>query len=224
MASRTKKTSLIILAIAAAAAAIVAAVLFAQMRWATAERPLGADAGADVLDAPDSAATTKTVSHAVDVAQEDSDDSEPPEAKANEEPPKTDEELREEAEERAVDSFDALTDKWMNKDGGEVSMKDVDEFVKSFKAVPGNRKEECLQRALNLVSDDHVLLLAGILFDKTVEKEYLELVFNDVLNRDESVKNLILPMIYKDKGHPCWADTAWILDVTGETPKKENNQ
>ena len=25
--------------------------------------------------------------------------------------------------------------------------------------------------------------------------------------------------IFKDKTHHCWADTAWILDVTGELPK-----
>ena len=130
------------------------------------------------------------------------------------------EEKSEEEEEKKVDAFDSLTDKWMKKEGGEVSMKDMDDFVAAFKSVPDGRKDECLHRALNLVSDDHVLLLAAILFDKTVEKEYIELVFNDILNRDEDVKKLILPRIYKDKTHPCWADTAWILDVTGETPNK----
>ena len=49
-------------------------------------------------------------------------------------------------------------------------------------------------------------------------------MFNDVLNRDEEVKKLILPKIFKDKTHPCWADTAWILDVTGELPKKEASE
>lgn len=137
---------------------------------------------------------------------------------------KSEEELLEEEEEKKVDAFDSLTDKWMEKEGGEVTMKDMDDFVAAFKAVPDDRKEECLHRALNLVSDDHVLLLAGILFDKTVDKDHIELVFNDVLNRDEEVKKLILPRIYKDKAHPCWADAAWILDATGETPNKENNQ
>ena len=138
--------------------------------------------------------------------------------------PKTAEELQAEEDEKKVDTFDSLTDKWMEKEGGEVTMKDMDDFVAKFKAVPDARKDECLHRALNLVSDDHVLLLAGILFDKTIDKEYLELVFNDVLNRDEEVKKLILPKIFKDKDHPCWADTAWILDVTGELPKKEESE
>lgn len=35
----------------------------------------------------------------------------------------------------------------------------------------------------------------------------------------EVAKKPILQQIFKDKTHPCWADTAWILDVTGELPK-----
>ena len=133
--------------------------------------------------------------------------------------PLTEEEKREAAETALVDEFDSLTDKWMDpvKDG--VSMKSVTEFAEKFRKLPKSRKEECLQRALNLVPDENVMLLAGILMDKTMEKDYIELVFNDVLNRDESVKKPIMRQIFKDRTHPCWADTAWILDVTGELPK-----
>ncbi len=132
-------------------------------------------------------------------------------------------ERREEEENKRVDDFYSLTDKWMKKGGDEVAMKDMDDFVAAFKAVPDSRKDECLHRALNLVHDDNVLLLAGILFDKSLDRKYLELVFSDVLNRNEEVKKLILAKIFKDREHPCWADTAWILDVTGELPNKEKN-
>lgn len=168
-------------------------------------------------EAPSAAATAEPDAQSV---EEDAGPAEPEEPAEE----KSEEELREEADEKLVDAFDSLTDRWMEKEGGEVTMKDMDDFVAAFKVVPDDRKEECLHRALNLVSDDHVLLLAGILFDKTVDKEHIELVFNDVLNRDEEVKKLILPKIYKDKTHPCWADTAWILDATGETPNKENKK
>ncbi|MBR3923047.1 MAG: hypothetical protein IKJ45_08020 [Kiritimatiellae bacterium] len=133
--------------------------------------------------------------------------------------PLTEDEKCEAAETALVDEFDSLTDKWMDpvKDG--VSMKSVTEFVEKFRKLPKSRKEECLQRALNLVPDENVMLLAGILMDKTMEKDYIELVFNDILNRDESVKKPIMRQIFKDRTHPCWADTAWILDVTGELPK-----
>ena len=69
-----------------------------------------------------------------------------------------------------------------------------------------------------MIPDDNVMLLAGILFDKDQDKEILNLVYNDILNRNENVKKPILMEIFKDKEHPNWADTAWILDVTGELP------
>ena len=133
----------------------------------------------------------------------------------------SEEEQRERDEEKSVEAFDGLTDKWMEpaKDG--VTMKDIDEFVAQFRKVPKARKDECLHRALNLVPDENVMLLAGILMDKTQDKELIETVYNDVLNRDESVKKPILQQIFKDREHPCWTDTAWILDVTGELPAKK---
>ena len=169
------------------------------------------------------AKTQKGVRSPASVKTEDSGSDEAenePDAPDESEEPKSEDELSEEEDEKKVEAFDEIVDKWMEKEGGEVTMKDMDDFVALFRSVPAARKEECLHRALNLVSDDHVLLLAGILFDKMADKDHVELVFNDVLNRDESVKKLILPMIYKDKTHPCWADTAWILDVTGETPNQ----
>ena len=130
----------------------------------------------------------------------------------------TEEEKRADEEEALVDMFDALTDKWMEPADNGVVMEDVQKFVAQFQKIPQSRKGECLQRALNLVPDDNVMLLAGILMDKTQDAELLEMVYNDVLNRDEDVKKPILEQIFKDKTHPCWADTAWILDVTGEQP------
>jgi len=129
------------------------------------------------------------------------------------------EEKRQADEEEMVEAFDALTDKWMEPAKTGVSMKDVDTFAERFRDVPKDRKEECLHRALNLVPDENVMLLAGILMDKSQDKELVELVFNDVLNRGENVKKPILQQIFKDREHPCWADTAWILDVTGEVPQ-----
>lgn len=130
----------------------------------------------------------------------------------------TEEEKREREEEARVEAFDDMTDKFMDcdEDRKAVTMDDVKKFRELFKRVPKDRKEECLHRALNLLPDENVMLLAGILMDKEEDKELVELVFNDILNRDESVKQVLLKEIIKDKSHPCWADTAWILDVTGK--------
>ena len=131
------------------------------------------------------------------------------------------EEKREAAEEKAVDAFDDLTDKWMEPSASNpVTMSDIDNFARSFRKIPKARQDECIHRALNLIPDENVMLLAGILMDKSMDKEIVETVHNDILNRDEDVKKPILQQIFKDKSHPCWADTAWILDVTGELPKK----
>ena len=136
-----------------------------------------------------------------------------------EEEPQTAEEKREAEEEKLVEAFDNFTDKWMKPSAKGVAMADIDNFAKSFRKIPKERRDECIHRALNLVPDENVMLLVGVLMDKSVDKEIIETVYNDILNRDEDVKKPILQEIFKDKSHPCWADTAWILDVTGELPK-----
>ena len=143
------------------------------------------------------------------------DDSEKPEPAV----PQTEEEKREAEEEKLVNDFDDLTDKWQEPSAKGVTMADIDNFAQSFRKIPKARQDECIHRALNLIPDENVMLLAGVLMDKSMDKEIVETVYNDVLNRDEDVKKPILQQIFKDKTHPCWADTAWILDVTGELPK-----
>ncbi|MBO7721340.1 MAG: hypothetical protein J6T01_02945 [Kiritimatiellae bacterium] len=132
-----------------------------------------------------------------------------------EEEPLTEEEKREEAEDAAVEAFDELVDKWTDPAKKEITMADIDKFGNMFRQVPEARRDECVHRALNLVPDENVMLLAGILMDKKMDEEIVQTVFNDILNRDEDVKKPILEQIFKDKTHPCWDDVAWILDVTG---------
>ena len=139
-------------------------------------------------------------------------------ADEEEEEPQTEEEKREAEEGKLVDAFDELTDKWTEPVERGVTMSEVDEFAAAFRKVPKDRQDECIHRALNLIPDENVMLLAGVLMDKTMDRETVETVFNDVLNRDEDVKKPILEQLFKDKTHPCWEDVAWILDVTDELP------
>ena len=119
-----------------------------------------------------------------------------------------------------ADAFDAVVDKWMEPSEKGVTMDDVDAFAAAFRAVPEDAREDGIRRALNLIPDENALLLAGVLMDKSQSKDIVELVFNDVLNRGEEVKTPILKQIFKDKSHPCWADTAWIFDATGGEPEE----
>ena len=129
------------------------------------------------------------------------------------------EEEREAEDEKAVDEFDGLTDKWLKPSKTGVTMSDVGGFVKSFRKLPKARRNECIHRALNLIPDENVMLLAGVLMDRTMDKEIVEAVFTDILNRPEEVKKPILDEICKDKTHPCCSDAEWIFEVTGEKPK-----
>lgn len=164
---------------------------------------------------PASAAPATPAATAVSEAADTTDD----EADA---PAPTDEDVREAEETKLVDAFDALTDAWQEPAKKPVSMVDVKRFNDQFRKVPTSRKDECLHRALNLIPDENVMLLAGILMDKSYDAEILDTVYRDVLNRAEEVKKPILHQIFKDKTHPCWADTAWILDVTDELPGRKD--
>ena len=126
----------------------------------------------------------------------------------------------EQVAQQAVDAFDSLVDSWQEPNPKGVSLKDAENFRVAFSRLPADQKMDGLHRALNLVPDENALLLASLLLDKTQDREVLDTIFSDVLNREDGVKMTILKSVHKDKTHPCWADTAWILDVTGEVPVK----
>lgn len=216
-----KKIALFLLA---AAIAVIGALVL-NMRWNTRTRTSGEPAPAAALESDGEAETTDEGQNDAETqsdADDESEDEQGGEDNADgESEPENDEQ---DEEEKVVNEFDDFSDKWNDPSGKEVTMSDIDEFKRRFLRVPGHRKGECLQRSLNLLPDDHVMLLAGILLDKSMDKEYLDMVFNDVLNRDEDVKKPILAELYKDKEHPCWADTAWIFDATGETPDGQQGQ
>lgn len=130
-------------------------------------------------------------------------------------------ESEDDEEEKLVNAFDDLTDSWTDAERKPAEVSDIAKFVEAFRRIPDERKDECVHRALNLIPDEHVMLLAGILMDKSIDGEIVQTVFNDILNREDEVKKPILQEIFKDKSHSCWADVAWILDVTGELPKPE---
>lgn len=123
----------------------------------------------------------------------------------------------------AVETFDALTDAWREPIGRPITIEEIQRFSRQFKNVPPESRDDCINRALNLIPDENVMLLAGILMDKSNGKELLDTVYSDLLNRDESVKMPILRQILKDRTHPCRADTAWALDVTGELSGKDTS-
>lgn len=121
-------------------------------------------------------------------------------------------------ERQIIQRFDALTDKWSKPQKTLATVEEVKEFVAAFQGLPPSRRLERIQRSLNLIPDENVILLAGVLLDKGTDEVSAKTIYNDIINRDEAVKKPIVEEIHKDKAHPCWDDTRWIFEVTGETP------
>lgn len=121
-------------------------------------------------------------------------------------------------ERQIIQRFDALTDKWSKPQKTPATVEEVKAFVAAFQRLPPSMRLGRLQRSLNLIPDENVILLAGVLLDKGTDEVSAKTIYDDIINRDEAVKKPIVEEIHKDKAHPCWDDTRWIFEVTGETP------
>lgn len=181
----------------------------------------GQKAGSHSGDKGDKAPRDGAERAAAKVADARTVDSRPQDAGVDESPRDDEETPAETAAEKAVKAFEDLTDALREPIRGDIALKRVDDFVRKFKALPKERQDEELHHALNLIPDDNSLFLLGVLMDAEVDKELKELVFNDFLNRGDEVKQPMLKAVFKQKSHPCWADAAWILDVTGALPAQK---
>ena len=120
-----------------------------------------------------------------------------------------------EREERQnVESFYAAIEKWREPRAAEPTPQEMSEFCAAFDKIPEERKIDEIHHAINLIPDENLLLLAAILFDKSQNRDVIDAIYSDILNRDESVKMPVVEKIYQDREHPCWAEAAWLLDVT----------
>ena len=77
-----------------------------------------------------------------------------------------------------------------------------------------------IHRSLNLFPDEQFPSLYAILYDKTENPEVLDAIFSDALNRPEELKNPLMKELVKDNEHPCFFESARILDVIGELDAK----
>ncbi len=113
----------------------------------------------------------------------------------------------------AVEAFDAFVEDWRDEREGGVTEEDIDAFKAAFARVHKENREEEIHVALNLLPDEHVMLLAGILLDTTEDPEILDLIMSDILNRSDEVKMPIIREVFKDKSHPSWETASFILSA-----------
>jgi hypothetical protein len=74
-------------------------------------------------------------------------------------------------------------------------------------------KLENINHAVNLLPDETVSVLNGILLDAAQPAEVLGVIFHDLLNRDEAIKNPMMEEIVKNRKHPMYVESARILDI-----------
>jgi hypothetical protein len=97
-----------------------------------------------------------------------------------------------------------------------VTVKEQEELRDLFSDLSPEAQIENIHHAMNLLPDETVEVVFGILFDTSQSPEVLNAIFHDVLNRDEAIKNPMMETIAKDKTHPMYVESARILDIVKE--------
>jgi len=83
----------------------------------------------------------------------------------------------------------------------------------AFDELHADDRLDAIQYALLLLPDMQISVIYPILLDKSQSEEVLDAIFDDVLNRDEQIKNPLMRELRKDKEHPLFFESARILDV-----------
>ena len=94
-----------------------------------------------------------------------------------------------------------------------VTVEEQVEMREFFNALASDAKLENINHAVNLLPDETVSVLNGILLDTAQPAEVLGVIFHDMLNRDEAIKNPLMEEIVKNKAHPMYVESARILDI-----------
>ncbi|MCL1887514.1 MAG: hypothetical protein FWF96_01410 [Kiritimatiellaeota bacterium] len=116
--------------------------------------------------------------------------------------------------ERAVKEWEDLAEKLQEADftaDPRLSKK----IKEAFDALePGEEREHHMRAMVNLISDGAIHALVPILLDTGYDEDILDIIFDDILNRDDEIKYPILEEIVKNPDHPNFVDAAHILEVT----------
>ena len=121
--------------------------------------------------------------------------------------------------EKAVAAWETLVDQVIEQKN--VPVEEQAKRVKeAFDKLDKEDQMDGIHRSLNLFPEEQFPSLYAILYDKTENPEVLDAIFSDALNRPEELKNPLMKELVKDKEHPCFFESARILDVIGELDAK----
>ena len=100
----------------------------------------------------------------------------------------------------------------------------VDEMIRTkelFDSLNEEQRNDEIGHTMNLIPDESIGLLYGILFDPAEGAEITDTIFCDILNRDEDIKMPVMRQLLKMKDHPCYEDARHILSVAGDEDEEE---
>lgn len=112
----------------------------------------------------------------------------------------------------AVHAWETLVDEVVGMEG-QAAFNQRKRVKEAFDHLGVLEQRESISLALNLFTDDQFPALYGILFDGREDSEVLDAIFSDALNRADELKQALLAQLAKDKGHPCFMESARILDA-----------
>lgn len=141
-------------------------------------------------------------------------------------PVKTDEADRDDANEIRLKAWEDFLEPYLEESGTNREIS-VDEMIRTkelFDSLNEEQRSDEIGHTMNLIPDESIGLLYGILFDPAEGAEITDTIFCDILNRDENIKMPVLRQLLKMKDHPCSEDAQHILSVVGDDESEEDEE
>ena len=138
-------------------------------------------------------------------------------------PAKTDEADKDDADEIRLKAWEDFLEPYFEETGTNREIT-VDEMIRTkelFDSLNEEQRNDEIGHTMNLIPDESIGLLYGILFDPAEGAEITDTIFCDILNRDEDIKIPVMRQFLKMKGHPCSEDARHILSVAGDEDEEE---
>ena len=138
-------------------------------------------------------------------------------------PVKTDEADKDDADEIRLKAWEDFLEPYLEEVGTNREIT-VDEMIRTkelFDSLNEEQRSDEIGHTMNLIPDESIGLLYGILFDPAEGAEITDAIFCDILNRDEDIKMPVMRQLLKMKDHPCYEDVRHILSVVGDEDEEE---
>jgi hypothetical protein len=116
---------------------------------------------------------------------------------------------------RARVAWEDLLDGVIARGGETPAADEARRMREAFGGLDAGDRMDGIRRALHLLPDERFAALDAILFDASQDREVLDAIFDDALNRAGTLKLPLLRRLAADQGHPLAAESARLLDMTG---------